>query len=121
MSYEAMLVDVTEPREVNDPPMYNVPFDDEFDQQIALMTPPVSVLPRGVKVPSDALAIRVSPVVENFALVDDDEAKEEESDHQSSPENAPPIPTDPIREKSTWGREAGADVAAMAGRARLRT
>jgi len=61
----------------------------------------------------------VSPVEENIdALVDVDaeDEKLEESDHQSKPLKDPPMPTVPIREKSTWGKVDGAGVAAIAGR-----
>ena len=52
----------------------------------------------------------VSPSAENDGA-DEEDAEEDDADHQSSPAKDPPRPTDPMREKSTWGSEDGAGAA----------
>lgn len=99
------LGDVVDAMEEKDPPMKRVPSSAEsvdmtveFDQHRALTSPPGSVLPSTRKVPSDDCTKTVSPSVEKEGV---DEVASEEGDHQSRPENDPPKPTLPMREKST--------------------
>ena len=115
-----MLGDVVDDREVKDPPMSKVPLAAEsvvdiveFDQQSALMIPPVFVLPNALKLPSEDARKTVSPSTEKEGT--EEVAAKEDGDHQSRPAKDPPNPTVPIREKSTCGKEDGAGVPAMAG------
>lgn len=80
-----------------------------MDQHTEFTSPPGLVLPRVLYAPLSLLTKTVSPSVEKGS----EGLADVEPDHQSNPENEPPNPTLPIREKSTCGRVDGAGVDAM--------